>query len=154
MNVCITAPAAPQNLIIDHLSDLQSIDVSFDYPESAEIKGFQIQVYELDDEGEPNDSTENILEDSSISLPILLNADVQTYRMKLAKLASVYKVIVRSESTNGQISIRFASQNIITGWLFQSSFFLKSPSPRKNLKSAPDFNVICSYCFSNCNLTP
>ncbi|XP_063727963.1 uncharacterized protein LOC134855389 [Symsagittifera roscoffensis] len=110
-----SAPAAPQNLIIDHLSDLQSIDVNFDYSESAEIKGFQIQVHELDEEGDPNYSSENILEDSSISLPIHLNPDVQTYRLKLAKFASAYKIIVRSESINGQISIRFASQNIITG---------------------------------------
>ena len=123
MSVCFTAPAAPQNLIIDHLSDLQSIDVNFDYSESAETKGFQIQVHELDEEGDPNYSSENILEDSSISLPIHLNPDVQTYRLKLAKFASAYKIIVRSESINGQISIRFASQNIITGWLFQSTFF-------------------------------
>ena len=103
----------PRNLSV--LPDLRSISISFEPPESGMFSGFHIEIYELDSEGAEIDSEQNVLDDDSPSRSLNLTSVQLTAEMKLAKFATVYKLKVRTSSENGQLSIRYAGQALITG---------------------------------------
>ena len=116
-----TAPVPPESISTDRSNDLQTFTIVLSIPQTGLFGGFSVEVNEQDEDGDDIDSTENVLEDSSVKLPITLSSEETAVGVKLAKFAQVYSIRARSLTKNGQPSVRYAGQDVITGKLTLSS---------------------------------
>ena len=110
-----SAPMPPKALSVMPSIDHRTFIVNLEPPQRGYFKWFEIEINEQNEQGNDIISTQNILENSSLVLPLMLKNDEQNTEIKLAKFAAVYLLKVRCVSKNGQRSIRYGSQDVITG---------------------------------------